>query len=71
MSKTLIDVDDETLAAVQRELGTTTKKDTVNAALQFVLERKARVGSLLAADLTRLGVGSDITDAEVMKGARR
>ena len=34
MTKTLIDIDDEYLAAAQQALGTTTKKDTVNAALR-------------------------------------
>jgi Arc/MetJ family transcription regulator len=71
MSKTLIDVDDEALVAVQRELGTETKKDTVNAALHFVLSSKARVGKLLEADLLELGVGSDIADPEIMAGSRR
>jgi len=34
--KTLIDVDEDTLAAAQEVLGTATKKDTVNAALRAV-----------------------------------
>ena len=36
MTKTLIDIDDEYLAAAQQALGTITKKDTVNAALREV-----------------------------------
>jgi Arc/MetJ family transcription regulator len=34
MAKTLIDVDEEQLAAAQKVLKTETKKDTVNAALR-------------------------------------
>jgi Arc/MetJ family transcription regulator len=49
MSRTLIDVDDDLLADVAQELGTTTKKDTVNRALQEVLEHRRR-----ALALTRL-----------------
>ncbi|MEU7025052.1 type II toxin-antitoxin system VapB family antitoxin [Streptomyces sp. NPDC015232] len=33
MSKTLVDVDDEMLALAQRQLGTRTKRDTINQAL--------------------------------------
>jgi Arc/MetJ family transcription regulator len=34
MTRTVIDIDDELLARAQRSLGTGTKKDTVNAALE-------------------------------------
>ncbi|MET0699581.1 MAG: type II toxin-antitoxin system VapB family antitoxin, partial [Mycobacterium sp.] len=34
--KTLIDIDEDVLDAAAKELGTTTKKDTVNAALAYV-----------------------------------
>lgn len=67
--RTIIDVDDELLVAAQSELGTATKKDTVNEALRYVAERKARSRAILD-DLFFLG-GSDLTDAEVMGGARR
>ncbi|MFF6774277.1 type II toxin-antitoxin system VapB family antitoxin [Streptomyces sp. NPDC012637] len=33
MSKTLVDLDDEMLAFAQRQLGTKTKRDTINRAL--------------------------------------
>ncbi|WP_067858571.1 type II toxin-antitoxin system VapB family antitoxin [Nocardia shimofusensis] len=46
MSKLLIDVDDEALAQAQRLLGTSTKKDTVNAALNEVAKRLERVAAL-------------------------
>ena len=35
MSRTVIDIDDEMLARAQRALRTTTKRDTVNAALEL------------------------------------
>jgi Arc/MetJ family transcription regulator len=68
--KTLIDLDDEALALAAKELGTTTKKDTVNAALAFVASRRRRV-ELLLEDPCGLGVGPDIGDADVMRTARR
>jgi Arc/MetJ family transcription regulator len=67
--RTIIDVDDELLDAAQAELGTATKKDTVNEALRYVAERKARSRALLD-DPFFLG-GSDLADPEVMRGARR
>ena len=66
----MIDIDEEALAAAARELGTTTKKDTVNAALVFVAERPKRIARLLN-DPLRFGAGSDITNPEIMKDARR
>jgi Arc/MetJ family transcription regulator len=69
LMRTIIDVDDALLDAAQSELGTATKKDTVNAALRYVAERNARSRAVLD-DPFFLG-GSDLTDAEVMGGARR
>ncbi|WP_052869594.1 type II toxin-antitoxin system VapB family antitoxin [Streptomyces niger] len=46
MSRTVIDVDDEALEAAAKELGTTTKRDTVNAALREVTDRYRRLRSL-------------------------
>lgn len=40
MSLTVIDLDDELLAAVAQALGTRTKKETVNTALREVLNRR-------------------------------
>ncbi|MBS9536052.1 type II toxin-antitoxin system VapB family antitoxin [Mycobacterium sp. M1] len=37
MARTMIDLDDDLLARAARELGTTTKKDTVHAALRATL----------------------------------
>jgi Arc/MetJ family transcription regulator len=66
----MIDLDDEALALAAKELGTTTKKDTVNAALAFVVDRRRRIEHLLD-DPYALGVGSDITDPQIMRQARR
>lgn len=49
LSRTVIDLDDELLAAVARALGTRTKTETVNTALREVLDRRQR-----ALALTRL-----------------
>jgi Arc/MetJ family transcription regulator len=68
--RTMIDLDEDSLAAAARELGTSTKKDTVNAALAFVARRRQRIDQLLD-DPYALGVGRDIGDPDVMEGARR
>ncbi len=68
--RTMIDLDDEALASAAAELGTTTKKDTVNVALAFVADRRRRVDRLLHDDES-FGVGEDIGDPEVMRHARR
>jgi Arc/MetJ family transcription regulator len=66
MAKTLIDVDEEYLAAAQRALHTETKKDTVNAALRAVAALAAR-----RRDLQRLASGGlpDLEDEQVMRSA--
>ncbi len=43
MTKRLIDIDDDLLAAAQRELETTGIADTVRSALRFAATRSARV----------------------------
>jgi Arc/MetJ family transcription regulator len=68
--KTMIDLNDDALELAAKELGTTTKKDTVNAALEFVAGRRRRIEQLLD-DPYALGAGPDIADAEVMREARR
>lgn len=68
--KTMIDLNDEALDLAARELGTTTKKDTVNAALEFVASRRRRIERLLD-DPFALGVGPDISDQDIMRTARR
>jgi Arc/MetJ family transcription regulator len=42
MSRTILDVDDELLADAAKIFGTTTKKATVNAALQAAVKREKR-----------------------------
>ena len=66
MAKTLVDVNEEYLAAAQEVLHTATKKDTINAALREVAALAAR-----RRDLQRLASGglSDLADAEVMRAA--
>jgi Arc/MetJ family transcription regulator len=66
MAKTLIDVDEQFLAAAREVLHTETKKDTVNAALREVAALGAR-----QRDLRRLASGGlpDLEDEEVMRGA--
>lgn len=66
MAKTLIDVNEEDLAAAAQALNTATKKDTVNAALRAVAALAAR-----RRDLQRLASGGlpDLEDAEVMRAA--
>jgi Arc/MetJ family transcription regulator len=68
--KTMIDLDEEALALAAQELGTSNKKDTVNAALVFVANRRRRIEQLLD-DPYALGVGPDIGDQEIMRQARR
>jgi Arc/MetJ family transcription regulator len=46
VSRTVIDLDDEALEAAARELGTTTKRDTINTALREVTARYRRLRSL-------------------------
>jgi len=66
MAKTLIDVNEEYLAAAQEVLQTETKKDTVNAALRAVAAMAAR-----RRDLQRLMTGGlpDLPDEQVMRAA--
>ena len=66
MTKTLIEIDDEYLAAAQQALGTTTKKDTVNAALREVTALAARRRDLHR--LTSRGL-PDLEDEDVMRTA--
>lgn len=46
MSRTVVDLDDEALEAAAIELGTTTKRDTINTALREVTERNRRARAL-------------------------
>lgn len=46
MSRTVIDIDDEALAEAAQHLGTSTKKDTVNAALREISDRRRRAAAI-------------------------
>ncbi|MBA2948867.1 type II toxin-antitoxin system VapB family antitoxin [Streptomyces himalayensis] len=46
MSRTVIDLDDEALEAAAIELGTKTKRDTINTALREVTARYRRLRAL-------------------------
>jgi Arc/MetJ family transcription regulator len=69
MAKTLIDVDDQLLADARTLLGTTTKKDTVNAALRAVIERQRRVEAF--EDTRAQSFLADLTDPKVREQAWR
>lgn len=68
VSRTTIDIDDDKLAAAARELGITSKVETVNAALAYVAERRQRA----AAFEDPLVWGSpDLARPSVRRDARR
>jgi Arc/MetJ family transcription regulator len=67
MSRTVIDLDDDALEAAAKELGTSTKRDTVNAALREIVERNRRLRALHELrDLARDGA----IDAELLLDKR-
>ena len=68
MSRTTIDIDDEQLAAAARELGTTSKVDTVNAALAYVAQRRRRVEAF---DDPTIWGSEDLADPALRAAARR
>lgn len=70
MTRTTVDIDDVKLAAAARELGTGTKKDTVDAALEYVATRGERARAAIGATFGDL-FGEDIADPEIMIQARR
>jgi Arc/MetJ family transcription regulator len=70
--RTVVDIDDAALARAASELGTTTKRDTINAALRYVAERRERVAQYEAASHL-FGDPTGLDDRAVMKqimGAR-
>ncbi len=68
MSRTTIDLDDDKLAAAAQELGTTSKVDTVNAALAYVGERRMRADAF---DDPLIWGSPDLADPSVRAEARR
>lgn len=63
MARTVIDVDDDALAEAARYLGTTTKKDTVNAALHEINDRRRRAAAI---DRMRQMVAEGKVDLDVI-----
>ncbi|MFN3217828.1 MAG: type II toxin-antitoxin system VapB family antitoxin [Acidimicrobiales bacterium] len=68
MTRTTIEIDDEALAAAAQELGTTTKVETVNAALAFVAARRRRAEAF---DDPAVWGSPDLGDERVRNEARR
>lgn len=68
MSRTTIDIDDEKLAAAARELGTTSKTETVDAALAHVAARRQRNEAF---DDPLIWGSPDLADPKVQAAARR
>lgn len=68
MSRTTIDIDDEVLDAAARELGTSSKVETVNAALAFVAQRRRRSEAF---DDPLIWGSPDLADDGVRAAARR
>ncbi|MBX3195106.1 MAG: type II toxin-antitoxin system VapB family antitoxin [Microbacteriaceae bacterium] len=63
----MIDIDDDALARAAKELGTSTKVETVNRALRDIASRSARLAFL---DHLR-DTDDDLGDPEVMASAWR
>ncbi|HET8681473.1 MAG TPA: type II toxin-antitoxin system VapB family antitoxin [Micromonosporaceae bacterium] len=60
--KTVIDLDESLLDRARRELGTTTKKDTIHEALRLVAERGTRLAAvqeLMSIDRDWTGIVDD------------
>ena len=66
--KTVIDLDSELVEAAAKVLGTTTKKDTVHAALAAAVAEAERKAQRRARLLNSAG-GPDLADETVMSGA--
>ena len=69
MSITQIDLDDEALAEAMRLLGTTTKKDTVNKALQETAARLRRLEAMQK--LAAMGAQGDFERGAAAYEARK
>jgi Arc/MetJ family transcription regulator len=71
MSRTLIDVDDDALARAAAVLGTSTKVDTVNRALQLVAQNADRQAERDRFDALLDLVGDRLTETDVRAQAWR
>ncbi|TDV39746.1 type II toxin-antitoxin system VapB family antitoxin [Actinophytocola oryzae] len=67
MARTVIDLDDDLVADVSKALGTSTKKETVNAALREVLENRRRA---LALARLRASAAEGAFDLDVFEDKR-
>ncbi|URN15978.1 MULTISPECIES: type II toxin-antitoxin system VapB family antitoxin [Streptomyces] len=63
MSRTVVDLDDEAREAAAKELGTTTKRDTINTALREVT---ARHRCLRALEDARRPVADGALDIDIL-----
>lgn len=68
MSRTLVDIDDDVLELAMHELGTTTKRETVNRALAESVAAAARRRHL---ERLKLGGLPDLADDDVRQSAWR
>lgn len=68
MTKRLINIDDDVLQEVTEILGTTTMTDTVNGALQEIINHQLRMAHL---ERLRTMKGMDLNNPEIMAGAWR
>jgi Arc/MetJ family transcription regulator len=72
MTKRLVDIEDETLEAAQRVLGTSTIKDTVNTALRESVRAAERRQHVDVEALKRFAeAAKDLADEDVMADAWR
>jgi Arc/MetJ family transcription regulator len=71
MARTVVDLDDELVASVAKELGTTTKKDTVNAALREVLANRRRAMALTRLRDAAADGAFDLTQLQDKRDYRR
>ncbi|WP_460539599.1 type II toxin-antitoxin system VapB family antitoxin [Glycomyces halotolerans] len=67
VTRTVIDIDDGLLSEVSQALGTSTKKETVNAALREVLETRRRA---IALTRLRVMVADGAVDASLFEDKR-
>jgi len=69
MAKTLVDIDEQVLAAAMAEYGTTTKVETVNRALREVADRReAKLDELME---TALFISQRLSECDVRSLAWR
>lgn len=71
MSRTLIDVDDDALARAASVLGTSTKVDTVNRALQLVAQNAGRKAERDRFDTLLDLIGDRLAETDVRAEAWR